>query len=213
MAPVTTPVASHRTLSSKAESRLWQLFQITSPYSIRGLIRVLYKHVEVDLSTLYLTNFSIFNRLEAFLYILTLWFLHHILLCKVRPKWVWDSTSLTTLVSRNRGRLSCILRLRENTTLRSLTGFIATNHLSAHPEILYLDKNLDNQLRRLAREQCSIIGINQRKRGEITSNIIDINKKIEAVLSKTLEGLHSWLFANQRIALLYWTTHCFRLSN
>ena len=76
----------------------------------------------------------------------------------------------------------------------------------------YLDKNLGNQLRRLAREQCSIIGINQRKRGEITSNIIDINKKIEAVLSKTLEGLRSWLFANQRIALLYWTTRCFRLS-
>ena len=41
----------------------------------------------------------------------------------------------------------------------------------------YLDKNLGNQLRRLAREQCSIIGINQRKRGKITSNIIDINKK------------------------------------
>ena len=212
MAPVTTPVASHRTLSSKAESRLWQLFQITSPYSIRGLIRVLYKHVEVDLSTLYLTNFSIFNRLEAFLYILTIWFLHHILLCKVRPKWVWDSTSLTTLVSRNRGGWSCILRLRENTTLRGLTGFIATNQ-EQPTRRSYLDKNLGNQLRRLAREQCSIIGINQRKRGEITSNIIDINKKIEAVLSKTLEGLHSWLFANQRIALLYWTTHCFRLSN
>ena len=176
MAPVTTPVASYRTLSSKAESWLWQLFQITSPYSIRGLIRVLYKHVEVDLSTLYLTNFSIFNRLEAFLYILAIWFLHHILLCKVRPKWVWDSTSLTTLVSRNRGGWSCILRLRENTTLRGLTGFIATNQ-EQPTRRSYLDKNLGNQLRRLAREQCSIIGINQRKRGEITSNIIDINKK------------------------------------
>ena len=176
MAPVTTPVASNRTLSSKAESRLWQLFQITSPYSIRGLIRVLYKHVEVDLSTLYLTNFSIFNRLEAFLYILTIWFLHHILLCKVRLKWVWDSTSLTTLVSRNRGGWSCILRLRENTTLRGLTGFIATNQ-EQPTRRSYLDKNLGNQLRRLAREQCSIIGIHQRKRGEITSNIIDINKK------------------------------------
>ena len=84
------------------------------------------------------TNFSIFNRLEAFSYILPIWFLHYILLCKVRPRWVWDSTSLKTLVSRNRGGWSCILRLRENTTLRELTGFIATNHLSAHPEIVTL---------------------------------------------------------------------------
>ena len=102
-----------------------------------GLIRRLYKYVKVDLSTLYLTYFSIFNRLEAFLYILTIWFLLDILLCKVRPKWVWHSTSLTTLVSRSRGGWSCLLRLREHTTMRDLTGFIVTNHLSVHSDILW----------------------------------------------------------------------------
>ena len=38
-----------------------------------GLISLLYKNVNVDLSTLFLTHFSIFNRLEAFLYILKLY--------------------------------------------------------------------------------------------------------------------------------------------
>ena len=137
MAPVTALAASCWTLFCKDESRLWQLFQITSPYSMSGLIRRLYKYVKVDLSTLYLTYFSIFNRLEAFLYILTIWFLLDILLCKVRPKWVWHSTSLTTLVSRSRGGWSCLLGLGENATLRDLTGFIVTNHLSTHSEILF----------------------------------------------------------------------------
>ena len=137
MVPVTILAASYWTLSCKDESWLWKLFQITSPYSMSGLIRRLYKYVKVDLSTLYLTYFSIFNRLEAFLYILTIWFLLDILLCKVRPKWVWHSTSLTTLVSRSRGGWSCLLRLREHTTMRDLTGFIVTNHLSVHSEILW----------------------------------------------------------------------------
>ena len=89
-----------RRIIQEAESQLWQLFQITSPYPMIGLISLLYKNVNVDLSTLFLTHFSIFNRLEAFLYILTIRFLHDILLCKVKPKWVWDSMSLTTKVSR-----------------------------------------------------------------------------------------------------------------
>ena len=135
MVPVTILAASYWTLSCKDESRLWA--DNIPTYSMSGLIRRLYKYVKVDLSTLYLTYFSIFNRLEAFLYVLTIWFLLDILLCKVRPKWVWHSTSLTTLVSRNRGGWSCLLRLREHTTLRDLTGFIVTNHLSVRSEILW----------------------------------------------------------------------------
>ena len=36
------------------------------PYSMSGLIRLLYKDVKMERSTLYVTNFNMFNRLEAF---------------------------------------------------------------------------------------------------------------------------------------------------
>ena len=84
---VTNLAASYWKLPGSVESRSQQLFQITSPYSITGLIRLLYKDVKMKRQTLYVTNSNMFNRLEAFSYTWIIWFLEDILLCKVKPKW------------------------------------------------------------------------------------------------------------------------------
>ena len=113
IAPVTNLAASYWTLSRRAESQSEQLFQITSIYSISVLIRLLYKDVKMERPTLYVINFGMFNRLEAFSYTLTIWFLHGIVLCKVKPRWVWDSVFLTALEMGNREGWTCWLRFRE----------------------------------------------------------------------------------------------------
>ena len=84
---VTNLAASYWTLSRCVESQSQKLFPVTSPYSITGLIRLLYKDVKMKRSTLYVTNSNMFNRLVAFSYTWTLWFLQDILNCKVKPKW------------------------------------------------------------------------------------------------------------------------------
>ena len=56
-------------------------------------------------------NWVIFSCI--LLYILTIRFLYDILFCKVSRKWVWDSTSLTTSVSRNRCGWSCFITLEK----------------------------------------------------------------------------------------------------
>ena len=68
----------------------------------------------MERSSLYVTNFNLFNRLEAFPHTWTIWFLHDILLCKVKPKWVWDSSSLTIFESRNKVNLFVTLQRKYN---------------------------------------------------------------------------------------------------
>ena len=103
--PVNTLTALYWTLPSvnHLKSQSWLFSQMTPQFSMSGLMT--HKHVNMDLSTLYLPNLSKLNRIEAFSYILRGWFLNDILHCniKVKPEWAWDSTSLATLESGNRG--------------------------------------------------------------------------------------------------------------